>query len=332
MPDAPADNAQTSAPAPKRGRFGKFLGSLLFLACFLAACTLLALEASEPFGKPESCTMCHEMQPVFDRWSKSSHFANASGVKVDCIKCHLAPREDTCEHLWGKISKGSAHGWVHFFGQYDQAKSRKLVRDTMPNQRCTHCHNNLIAKSSTPAVEAVHTAALAETETRTHACITCHRYMHSEAPPTPEKDFYEKADNSYCYDCHMYLQRIKEPLIVRHAAVGVGCVACHGKSQPHVDDESCDTAPDIMYTREQINMSCGKSGCHSEKKLKKVISHKPWYAGAAPDKEVCTDCHGKHRIPDRDRKWDKKTRKLIWRDGREVDPNAEPDVEDGMSM
>jgi hypothetical protein len=93
-----------------------------------------------------------------------------------------------------------------------------------------------------------------------------------------------------------------------------------------------------MYAKSQINASCGKKGCHSEAKLKKVTSHLPWYAGADPDKKVCTDCHGNHFLPakDRNKKWDKKTRKLIWSDGHDVDPNAKPttkpDDEDGMSM
>ena len=262
---------------------------------------------------------------------KSSHFANDSGVTVDCIKCHLPPREDTFTHLWGKVSKGASHGWTHFFGKFNEQTSRKLVRDTLANQRCTHCHNNLAAKSSTPAVGAVHKTALAETETRTYACVTCHQYLHSAAPPPGEQKFYDRADNSKCFDCHIYLAKEKEPLIVRHQAVNVGCVDCHGKSQPHMDDESGETAPDIIFAKDVINVSCSKSGCHSEKKLKEVTSHKPWYAGADGDKKTCTDCHGKHRIPDRNKKWDKKTRKLIWNDGYDVDPNAEPEDE-GMRM
>jgi len=317
------DNSEVHTRAAKRkGPLRRLLGFVIVLASFLGACCLLALEASEPFSEPDSCIMCHEMKPVHDRWAKSSHHDNASGITVTCIECHLAPREDTYEHLKGKITKGAAHAWVHFFGEYDEAKSRKLVQDTMPNQRCTHCHDNLTAKPSTPAVGAVHEASLAETGTRTYACVTCHAYMHTDPPPPPEKKYYDEYDNYKCYDCHAYLQREKEPLVVRHEAVGVGCVKCHGTSQAHMDDESEATAPDKIFAKSAINASCRK--CHSEAKMKKVVSHKPWYAGKDPAKEVCTDCHGKHRVPDRKKKWDKKTRKLIWRDGYAVDPTSQP--------
>jgi len=215
----------------------------------------------------------------------------------------------------------------------------------MPNKQCTHCHNNLAAKSSTPSVKAVHAASLSQPPgSRTYACVSCHDTLHAKIPPPVEPKFYKKADNAKCFDCHIYLNREKEPLIVLHQAVNVGCVDCHGKSQEHMDDESGETAPDIIFAKEVINQSCAKSGCHTEKKLKEVKSHKRWYAQADQiailkkasaaakvefhdfrDKKYCTDCHGNHTIPDRNKKWDKKTRKLIWSDGYEVDPNAEPD-------
>jgi nitrate/TMAO reductase-like tetraheme cytochrome c subunit len=335
-----SETYSTGARRPK-GFLRKLIERLFFLACFLAACVLLALEATEPFSKPDACIECHEMKPVHERWSKSAHFSNASGITVECIDCHLPPREDTFEHLAVKTQKGAQHGWTHFTGEFDQAKSRKLVLDTMKNQQCTHCHDNLTAKSSTPAVGAVHATALAETDkkTRTYACTTCHAFLHTDPPPPPEQEYYDQADNSYCYDCHAYLKEQKEPLIVRHRAANVGCVDCHGESEAHVGDESCETPPDIMYAKDQINVACGKKGCHSERKLKKVTSHLPWYAGADPDntnRKYCTDCHGNHRIPDRNKKWDKKTRKLIWADGHAIDPNAKPttkpDDEESMGM
>ncbi|MDP6635161.1 MAG: NapC/NirT family cytochrome c [Phycisphaerae bacterium] len=358
MPDAPNDHEQNNKNSEKRPDHGRMFLNKVLYKCFgvlpwlllilirkwrislltpavILGAALLTLELSEPFGEPDACTMCHEMQGVYDRWSASTHYINDSGVTVGCIKCHLPPREDTFAHVWGKISKGSGHGWVHFFGKFDEQKSRKLVLDTLSNERCTHCHNKLAAKSSTPAVGSVHSIALNEIDTRTYACVACHNRMHSPEPPPPEPEFYDKADNSYCYDCHMYLEREKEPLIVRHASVNIGCVDCHGKSQPHVDDESGETPPDIMYAKDQINVACGKKGCHSEKKLKKVTSHKAWFASApaAQDKKYCTDCHGRHSVPDRVRKWDKKTRKLIWKDGYDVDPNAKPTTKpDGMDM
>ena len=319
------DRSETyTVTAPPSRPLRKFLVRLIFLVCFVAACSLLALEATEPFGRPEACTNCHEMQEVYDRWAKSSHHDNPSGVTANCIACHLPPREDHFSHLAAKTHKGASHAWTHFFGRFDARASRKLVLDTLPNKRCTNCHDNLIAMPSKPAVGAVHATALELTRTRTYACVSCHSLLHSKKPPAPEKKFYDEADNSFCYVCHTNFK--KEPFVLQHKAANIACYDCHGESLPHADDEENSTAPDIMFTKNVVNASCSKSGCHAPADLKKTTSHKPWYAGADPDKKYCTDCHNQHRLDTRQRKWDKKTRKLISRDGYDVDPNEVPET------
>ena len=320
MPDVLSGRSETdSTAAPSAKPLRRFIGRLIFLVCFLSACSLLAIEVSEPMGKPEACISCHEMKGVHDRWAKSTHHVNPSGVRVTCLDCHLAPREDHFAHLYGKVRKGAAHTWVHFFGQYDETASRRCVLDTLPNERCTICHDNLGAMPSTPAVGAVHATALKRTDNRIHACVACHDHLHSFVKP-PEKKSYDTADNSFCFDCHVNFK--KEPFVVQHQAANVGCVACHGESLPHADDEEHTAAPSIMYTKDQVNKSC--QSCHKEPDLKKTTSHKPWYAGADPDKKYCTHCHGMHRLDERQRKWDKKTKKLIWSGGHNIDPNEVP--------
>ena len=315
--------------APPRRPLRKFFLRALFILSFLAACSLLILEVTEPFGRPDACTSCHEMKGVHDRWAKSSHHDNPSGVKVTCISCHLPPREDTFPHLAAKTHKGASHAWTHFFGKFDERTSRKLVLDTLPNGRCTHCHNNLTVKPSTPAVGAVHTTALKLTGNRTYACVSCHSYTHSKKPPATEQKYYDQAENSFCYVCHINFK--KEPFVLQHKNANIGCRDCHGNSLPHADDEDNATAPMIMFTKDMVNDSCAKSGCHAPAKMEKVTSHKAWCALTDSEKTVtnrqyCTDCHGQHKLDTRDRMWDKKTKKLIWREGHPVDPNEEPET------
>ncbi|MBC8373317.1 MAG: NapC/NirT family cytochrome c [Phycisphaerae bacterium] len=322
------DKSETYTNAPPRSRpVRRLLVMTIFLVSLLAACSLLALEATEPFGEPDACISCHEMSPVHERWSKSSHHDNPSGVKVACIACHLPPREDTFPHLASKTHKGASHAWTHFFGKFDEKKSRKLVLDTLENKRCAHCHNNLTVKPSTPAVGAVHATALKLPDNRTYACVSCHFSLHSKKPKPPEKKFYDQADNSFCYVCHINFK--KEPFVLQHRLANIACYDCHGESLPHADDEDNATAPAIMFTKDMVNDSCAK--CHKPAKMKKVTSHKSWYALTDSERtqtkrQYCTDCHGMHRLPTRDRMWDKKTRKLIWREGHPVDPNEEPET------
>jgi len=330
--DVPSDRLKTDeTAAPPRRPVRRFLVLLIFLVSFLAACSLLAIEATEPFSRSEACTNCHEMQPVYDRWTKSSHYHNPSGVKTSCIACHLPPREDHFAHLLSKAKNGASHGWTHFFGRgYDPKTALKTVLDSFPNERCTYCHNNLLAQSSKPAVGAVHAIALKRTDTRTYACVVCHHHIHSKEPPPPEKKYYDEADNSFCYDCHTNFK--KEPFVLQHQAANIACYDCHGDSLPHADDEENATPPDIMFTKDMVNDSCGKSGCHSKSDLQKTISHKAWYAGADPDKKYCTDCHNQHRLDTRQRKWDKKTRRLISRDGQDLDPDESPETKPADEM
>ena len=77
----------------------------------------------------------------------------------------------------------------------------------------------------------------------------------------------------------------------------------------HADDEDHLTAPDVMYAKAKINSTCME--CHSKKKLAADNAHTPLLAGTPTKGQVCTDCHGKHRLARRIRRWDKRTGKLL---------------------
>ena len=113
------------------------------------------------------------------------------------------------------------------------------------------------------------------------------------------------ADNSRCFVCHVNFQ--EEILTVSRAAKNVGCELCHGPSNQHCEDENNITAPDIFYTRDDVNAMCYV--CHPAKKLSPGM-HKGVIAGTF-DRKYCTECHGDHRMAQRTRHWDKKTREAI---------------------
>ncbi|MBN1419487.1 MAG: hypothetical protein JXP34_11970 [Planctomycetes bacterium] len=97
------------------------------------------------------------------------------------------------------------------------------------------------------------------------------------------------ADNRRCHVCHM--NYIQEDLALVHARAKIGCADCHGDCDDHIADESWayggnGTPPGIMYPRDKINAFC--AGCHSCEKA---------------STQVCTDCHGKHRLAERKCKW-----------------------------
>ena len=102
------------------------------------------------------------------------------------------------------------------------------------------------------------------------------------------------ADNSRCYVCHINFDG--EGLSAIHAKADVGCEDCHGVSDAHCSDEDNITPPDEMFAKAAINDFC--KGCHPDGKL-------------SEGKKYCTQCHGKHVMEHRTRRWDKKTGELI---------------------
>lgn len=110
------------------------------------------------------------------------------------------------------------------------------------------------------------------------------------------------ADNSRCHVCHM--NYVQEEIALVHARANIGCADCHGSSDAHIADESWSwgengTPPEIMYHRDEINISCMK--CHPKDQICPE-EHKAFFDDVA-DQGSCTDCHGQHRLARRQCKW-----------------------------
>lgn len=114
------------------------------------------------------------------------------------------------------------------------------------------------------------------------------------------------ADNSRCHVCH--INYAEEELAVIHQRANISCEQCHGACDAHCSDEDNVTPPDIIYPLAKVNPFC--VGCHPRDKIN-TPQHKLLLAGTATENTYCTDCHGKHRLAYRTRKWDKTTRQLI---------------------
>ena len=118
-------------------------------------------------------------------------------------------------------------------------------------------------------------------------------------------------ENIDCFVCHVNYR--SEALASDHARANIGCAVCHGQSFEHKNDENNTTPPEKMYPSEKIDSFC--QSCHHSHDVppSKVVTH--WIKHnpdkTVPDKIVCTDCHGNHRIKVRTIIWDKKTGKLL---------------------
>ncbi len=307
------DSTIEESGIPRRRKLlsGVVLGFIIAVVCFL-----ILDAAMGPLSSDSFCASCHEMDQAHTTWQQSAHHTNPSGVKVACVSCHLPPRAKYASHLAQKAWVGLKEMRVHFFGKYDRAASRKHVLRTLPDERCLSCHSNLTAMPGSGPVETVHKAALKSGRLGGYGCVICHDALHGPKSPAPEPREYEEAENNFCYVCHINFDG--EEFATVHKNANVGCMDCHGDSDDHSADEDNVVPPDIMYKKADINNSCMKDGCHLRAQLENEIGHRPFLAGTDTERKYCTDCHGNHKIPERQRKWDKETGKLIWRDGYHV--------------
>ena len=118
-------------------------------------------------------------------------------------------------------------------------------------------------------------------------------------------------ENAACFVCHANYN--SESLAMSHAAVNVGCSGCHGQSFAHRNDENNTTPPEKMYPADKIDSLCQDCHIFHDVPPDKIVAR--WTERnpdkTDPDKIVCTDCHGDHRMKVRTIIWDKKTGKLL---------------------
>jgi len=101
--------------------------------------------------------------------------------------------------------------------------------------------------------------------------------------PAREEDDIFDGDPETCSMCHVNVEIEILKAKTKHAAAGVDCITCHGRSIGHIQDEINEEKPDRVITEATTNSFC--DGCHD--------------SSASHDEEmisrmVCTNCHDAH--------------------------------------
>jgi len=141
------------------------------------------------------CTSCHEMRAfVFEEYTQTSHYRNASGVRATCADCHV-PK------AWGpKIARKITATFKELpqkvLGSIDtkekfEAKRLKMAEDVWASMRatdsreCRNCHSlaAMTLAAQKPRARAEHEDALKTGET----CIDCHRGVAHTLPKKPDE-------------------------------------------------------------------------------------------------------------------------------------------------
>ncbi|MHC4721566.1 MAG: cytochrome c3 family protein [Planctomycetota bacterium] len=152
--------------------------ALTFLVGFVFAilCFVGLNAAMEPSSASEYCgSKCHEMKTAYTTWELSVHGANKYGFSVECVSCHLPPKDKFFTHVAVKAYTGAKDIYKHHFGgKYNSDKIRKKVLESMRDKTCVYCHDNLLAKPSGPAARIAHMASLAQPDSEEAGCLACH--------------------------------------------------------------------------------------------------------------------------------------------------------------
>ena len=150
----------------------------VFVAGFVAAvlCFVVLNVAMKPVSTSEYCGgKCHEMNKAYLTWELSSHGANKYGVRVECVDCHLPPKEKYFRHLLAKSYEGGKDLYKHHLGvKYDVSEARRRALKKMPNSRCLHCHDDLQGRPGSAAARTAHAEVLNPPSSAQPRCVDCH--------------------------------------------------------------------------------------------------------------------------------------------------------------
>ena len=149
-------------------------GAILGFGAFIAA-----YETSVYFSSNESCMMCHVHPHAEETWKQSVHHNSKSGVVVNCVDCHLPPKDHTWNHYSAKVKMAVKDVWgflVKDSADFDWEMKSELENAVkyIPNESCKNCHKNLFPARLTDEGITAHLYYENNEKKLDLQCISCH--------------------------------------------------------------------------------------------------------------------------------------------------------------
>lgn len=155
-------------------------GFFLSLGIIIGVIMIAALyQTSVYFSTNESCMMCHVHPHAEESWRLSTHVNNGSGVMVNCVDCHLPPKDNTWEHYSAKVALGARDLWGYLTKDstdfdWDSKSELEHAVKYIPNKSCVKCHQNLFPEGVTDDAVTAHLYYEENAEKLDLQCISCH--------------------------------------------------------------------------------------------------------------------------------------------------------------
>ena len=178
--------------------FKKRVWLIFFLGAILGIVVMLfGNKAMYHFGTDEYCASCHVHPHAIDSWKRSSHVNNRSGVKVNCIDCHLPPK-GSFYHFREKARTGLHDLWAYWTKDsadfnWEEKKQLEYAVNIVYNESCKKCHAYLFPKGLSNDGGTAHLYYEANEKKLNLQCISCHldvghynpNYKHSRMTGVP---------------------------------------------------------------------------------------------------------------------------------------------------
>ena len=153
----------------------------------------------EKMHKPEGCVMCHEMQPFYDSWEKSTHGAE---VIEDCHQCHVPHKPE----MFIIMEEATHHVVATLEGKSPEEMAEEIEQgppSSPKNEYCMECHSE-------------HKKPTERIADPTISCFKCHTTIEHTTHKIGEYKGHESPDYS-----------------------GFECVACHNDHDMDVKEKTC---------------------------------------------------------------------------------------------
>ena len=162
----------------KSGSKKKFL--LVGLAGLVVGFSLMILLNSlyVKSSSNEACMMCHYHPESDASWKQSIHYNNGSGVKTDCVECHLPPK-GSFAYFKAKAKTGMKDVWSYLTKKqedidWDSKGELEYATKIVYNESCKECHVNLFPEGITDDGVTAHLYYEENEEKLDLQCISCH--------------------------------------------------------------------------------------------------------------------------------------------------------------
>jgi hypothetical protein len=284
---------------------------LIFGILILLAGILLALNAYKSLEDPQTCNICHEMEPFVASYLKPEQGSTIEKHKLDCLGCHtnISPAEarsavikeieiGTLNKIAGVQLNTSTSALAVNCIRCHLMKEHFNASNNTSCQGCHWAHNSLTTNKSPSVIP--YGPHKNQTCQKCHGttfviprCINCHSGHGGQ-----------KLENDLCLECHTDPHVPKKPGILPDNTVKFTenlpfsvCQPCHENEyfnltntrSLHTDMQTCA----LCHKYHGLIPNCNE--CHPGMMLERHVNFecKDCHIRFDPVKITCPDCHGR---------------------------------------